>query len=117
MQRYRRNELGANATYMPSRHGIAGTPVVKWEGIPDVECISEGGWKSIMSISNAVERHHIVFVYDDQGRITAQIYAGHCPGDGLKGFTSSTVTVRKLGRIFVHNERGGVQSRVATRAG
>lgn len=62
-----------------------------------------------MAISNAVERHHIVFVYDQQGRNTAQIFAGHCPGDGLKGFTSSTVTVRKLGGIFVHNERGHVQ--------
>ena len=63
-----------------------------------------------MSISTAVERHHIVFIYDHQGRNTAQIFAGHGPGDGLKSFTSSTVTVRKLGRIFVHNERGGVQS-------
>ncbi|MEO6269662.1 MAG: hypothetical protein ABIP08_05100 [Lautropia sp.] len=69
-----------------------------------------------MSISTAVERHHIVFVYDDQGRNTAQIFAGSCPGDGLKGFTSSTVTVRKLGRIFVHNERGGVQARVSPAA-
>jgi len=70
-----------------------------------------------MAISNAVERHHIVFVYDHKGRNTAQIYAGHDPGDGLKGFTESTVIVRKLGRIFVHNERGAVQNRAATRAG
>ena len=70
-----------------------------------------------MAISNAVERHHIVFVYDHKGRNTAQIYAGHDPGDGLKGFTESTVIVRKLGRIFVHNERGAVQNRGATRAG
>ena len=69
-----------------------------------------------MAISNAVERHHIVFVYDQEGRNTAQIFAGHCPGDGLKGFTASTVTVRKLGRIFVHNERGAVQSRIPTPA-
>jgi hypothetical protein len=62
-----------------------------------------------MAISNAVERHHIVFVYDHKGRNTAQIFAGHCPGDGLKSFTSSTVTVRKLGRIFVHDEQGVVQ--------
>jgi hypothetical protein len=74
------------------------------------------GWDIIMAISNAVERHHIVFIYDHQGRNTAQIYAGHWPGDGLKGFTASTVTVRKLGRIFVHNERGAVQSRITTPA-
>jgi hypothetical protein len=73
--------------------------------------------KVIMAISNAVERHHIVFIYDDKGRNTAQIYAGNHPGDGLKGFTESTVIVRKLGRIFVHNERGAVQNRLATRAG
>jgi len=71
----------------------------------------------IMAISNAVERHHIVFVYDDMGRNTAQIYAGNDPGDGLKGFTESTVTVRKLGSIFVHNERGAVQIRMAPQAG
>lgn len=69
-----------------------------------------------MSISTAVERHHIVFVYDDKGRNTAQIFAGSCPGDGLKGFTASTVTVRKLGRIFVHNERGGLQAGVSPAA-
>jgi hypothetical protein len=69
-----------------------------------------------MAISNAVERHHIVFVYDEEGRNTAQIYAGNDPGDGLKGFTDSTVTVRKLGRIFVHNELGAVQNRVTTAA-
>ena len=61
-----------------------------------------------MAISRAVERHHIVFVYDQQGRNTAQIFAGHSPGDGLKGFTASTVTVRKLGKIFVHDEHGDV---------
>jgi hypothetical protein len=72
---------------------------------------------NIMAISNAVERHHIVFVYDHKGRNTAQIFAGHCPGDGLKGFTTSTVTVRKLGGIFVHNERGAVQVRRAPRPG
>ena len=69
-----------------------------------------------MAITNAVERHHIVFVYDHQGRNTAQIFAGHDPGDGLKGFTASTVTVRKLGEIFVHNERGAVQARLPTHA-
>ena len=63
-----------------------------------------------MTITSAVERHHIVFVYNDKGRNTAQIFAGHCPGDGLKGFTSSTVTVRKLGKIFVHDEQGVVQA-------
>jgi len=67
-----------------------------------------------MAISSAVERHHIVFVYDHKGRNTAQIFAGHCPGDGLKGFTSSTVTVRKLGRIFVHDELGVVQAPAQT---
>ena len=70
-----------------------------------------------MAISNAVERHHIVFVYDDMGRNTAQSYAGNDPGDGLKGFTESTVPVRKLGSIFVHNERGAVQIRMAPQAG
>lgn len=69
-----------------------------------------------MSISKAVERHHIVFVYDDKGRNTAQIFAGHWPGDGLKGFTESTVTVRKLGRIVVHNERGAVQPTIVNRS-
>jgi hypothetical protein len=67
-----------------------------------------------MAISNAVEQHHIVFVYDEKGRNTAQIYAGNDPGDGLKGFTDSTVTVRKLGRIFVHDELGAVQKRLPT---
>ena len=66
-----------------------------------------------MSISRAVERHHIVFVYDEKGRNTAQIFAGHDPGDGLKGYTDSTVIVRKLGRVFVHDEHGGLASRTS----
>ena len=63
-----------------------------------------------MAISNAVERHHIVFVYDEKGRNTAQIYAGNDPGDGLKGFTDSTVTVRKHGSLYTYGEDGSLIS-------
>jgi hypothetical protein len=59
-----------------------------------------------MPIGNAVEREGAVFVYDEKGRQLFSVASGNQPGDGLKGYTSTTVSVRRGGSIYTYNERG-----------
>jgi hypothetical protein len=38
-----------------------------------------------MTIGNAVERDHFVYVYDEKGHQLGTLFAGNGPDDGLKG--------------------------------
>jgi len=59
-----------------------------------------------MAIGNAVQRSSFVYVYDDKDRQLCMLSAGAGPQDGLKGYTSSTVNIRKAGFIYTYNEKG-----------
>jgi len=59
-----------------------------------------------MSIGNAVQRGSIVYVYDEKGHQIATISAGSRPGDGLKGYTSTTVNVQRGSIIYTYDEKG-----------
>lgn len=59
-----------------------------------------------MAIGNAVQRGPFVYVYDDKGNQTAAIGAGSNPGDGLKGYTSSTVNIQNGPFIYTYDENG-----------
>ena len=59
-----------------------------------------------MAIANAVQRGSTVYIYDDKGRQVASISAGHQPGDGLKGYTATTVNVQRGSTIYTYNEKG-----------
>lgn len=59
-----------------------------------------------MAIGTAVQRGGSVYVYDERGRLLYTRAAGTGSGDGLQGFTSSTVTIRRGGSIYVYDERG-----------
>ena len=59
-----------------------------------------------MAIGNAVQRGSWVYVYDERGNQTATIAAGTGAGDGLKGYTSSTVNVQRGSWIYSFNEKG-----------
>jgi hypothetical protein len=60
-----------------------------------------------MAIGNAVQRDEFIYIYNEQGQQTAVIPAGLERGDGLCGYTSSSVNVRKGHFIYSYNERGG----------
>jgi len=65
-----------------------------------------------MAITTAVQRGSFIYVYGDRGSVLCTIPSGSQLGDGLKGFTSSTVSVRKGSFIYVYNERGSVTQTV-----
>ena len=61
-----------------------------------------------MAIATAVQRGDYVFAYNDQGGIITSIPCGTRPGDGLQGYTATTVSVKRDGWVFVYDERGGI---------
>ena len=66
-----------------------------------------------MAIGNAIEKRSYVYVYDEKGRQLASILIGSQPGDGLKGYTSTTVNVQKGSYIYTYNEHG---SKISSRS-
>jgi hypothetical protein len=60
-----------------------------------------------MAIGNAVHKGSFVYIYDEKGRQTGCVGAGDSKkGDGLTGYTSSSVNVRKGSFIYSYNEKG-----------
>ena len=59
-----------------------------------------------MAIGNVMERNSYVYLYDEKGRQVVSIPCGTQEGNGLKGYTSTTVNVQRGGYIYTYNERG-----------
>jgi hypothetical protein len=59
-----------------------------------------------MSIGSAVQKGSFVCVYDEKGRPLCSVAAGNGKDDGLKGYTSSTVSIRMGSFILTYNEKG-----------
>lgn len=60
-----------------------------------------------MAIGNAVQRGNLVYIYDEKGRQISAVSAGNsAKGDGLTGYTGSTVNVRRGNLIYTYNEKG-----------
>ena len=68
-----------------------------------------------MAIGNAVQRASHVSILDEGARQIATIPTGSAPGDGLKGYTSGTVTVQQGPFIHTYDERGHQISITAAR--
>ena len=68
-----------------------------------------------MTIASAVERSGYVYLYDERGRQLATVRSGSQPGDGLQGYTGSTVSVRRGAYVYVHDERGRQVSAIPAR--
>jgi len=47
-----------------------------------------------------------VYVYGAGQRQLCAVFAGNGPDDGLKGYTSSTVSVRRGSQIYVYDNKG-----------
>ncbi|NLD98611.1 MAG: hypothetical protein GX640_01945 [Fibrobacter sp.] len=56
-----------------------------------------------MAIGNAVQRGNFVYIYNEKGVQTGSASAGNGPNDGLKGYTSSTVNIRRGNFIYSHH--------------
>jgi hypothetical protein len=68
-----------------------------------------------MAIGSAVQKDAFVYVYDEKGRQLCSIGAGSGKDDGLKGHTSTTVSVRKGSFIYTYNEKGRQVSSTSAR--
>jgi hypothetical protein len=59
-----------------------------------------------MAIGNVVQRGYWIYVYDEKGSQITAIGGGNEPGDGLTGYTSSTVNVRRGYSIYTYDDKG-----------
>ena len=59
-----------------------------------------------MPIGNALERASFVHVYDEKGKELFTKPAGNADGDGLKGYTSTTVSIRRASFIYTFDDKG-----------
>lgn len=66
-----------------------------------------------MAIASAVEKNGNVFIYNESGGVAAVVPAGIGPKDGLQGYTSSTVSIRRGFFIYVYNDKGGIIRNIA----
>ncbi len=55
-----------------------------------------------MAIGSAVQRGSFVYVYDEKGRQLASVPAG----EGMQGYTGSTVSVKRDAFVHTYDERG-----------
>ena len=60
-----------------------------------------------MPIATAIKRGSFVYVYDEKGRQILTISAGNKPEDGLTGYTSTTVSVRRGDSFIRTTKRAG----------
>lgn len=67
-----------------------------------------------MAIASAVQRNGNVYIYDEKGGAIAALSAGVGPKDGLQGYTSSTVSIRRGMFIYVYNEKGCLTNSIPT---
>ena len=59
-----------------------------------------------MAIGSTIQSGTTVYVYDERGSTLALIPVSPDPGDGLKGYTSKTVTVQQGKSLYTYDERG-----------
>lgn len=67
-----------------------------------------------MAIASAVEKNGNVYIYNEKDGTMAVIPAGTGPKDGLMGYTSTTVSIRRGFYVNVYNEKGGIVNSIAT---
>jgi hypothetical protein len=66
-----------------------------------------------MAIGNAVQQGSFVYIYDEAGRQTGTVSCGHGANDGLKGYTSTTVSIRSGAFIHTYDVNGRQVSTVS----
>ena len=57
-------------------------------------------------IGNAVDRGGVVYVYDERGHQICGLPGGNGPDDGLKGYTSGTVSIRRGPVLYTYDAQG-----------
>lgn len=66
----------------------------------------------IMTIGAVVQRGSSVYVYSERGSILCVLMADGRPGQGLMGYTSTTVSIRRGSTLYIYSEKGSLISAV-----
>jgi hypothetical protein len=59
-----------------------------------------------MPIGSAIHKGPSIVIYDEKGRTLFTKPVGTRPGDGLKGYTATTVSIRSGASIHTYDDRG-----------
>ena len=68
-----------------------------------------------MAIANAIQDGKIVRIFNEKGACLHSFLCSSAPGDGLKGYTSSTVSIQIEKFVRVYDEKGKILSVVPVR--
>ena len=58
-----------------------------------------------MAIGSVMEKGSQIIAYDERNRQLFAKFKGHKPGDGLKGYTGSTVSIQNGSQLLTYDER------------
>ena len=64
------------------------------------------GKESAMPIASAIQKGNVVYVYNEKGFCLFSKPFGNRPGDGLRGYTGSTVSIKNGYAVYTFNEKG-----------
>lgn len=71
-------------------------------------CSAPASFASERQIASVVQRGNFAYVYDEKGSQFLTLSAG----DGIAGYTSSTVSIRRGNFIYVYNSKGSQVSTI-----
>jgi hypothetical protein len=59
-----------------------------------------------MAIGSVMEKGSQIIAYDEHNRQLFAKFKGQKPGDGLKGYTGSTVSIQNGSQLLTYDEKG-----------
>jgi hypothetical protein len=59
-----------------------------------------------MAIGSVMEKSSQIIAYDEHNRQLFAKFKGQKPGDGLKGYTGSTVSIQNGSQLLTYDEKG-----------
>ena len=63
-----------------------------------------------MAIGSAIQKGTSVSIFNENGKPLAIIHCGNGPEDGLVGYTSTTITLRRGSTLQICDEKGRVKN-------
>ena len=59
-----------------------------------------------MAIGSVMEKGSQIIAYDERNHQIFSKFKGQKPGDGLKGYTNTTVSIQNGSQLITYDERG-----------
>ena len=84
---------------------MRGFPALECGGVSGTLPHKKSGGK-LLAVGSAIEKRGFVYVYDEKGRSLFTKQTGTQPNDGLKGYTATTVSIRRGSFLYTYDEKG-----------